>query len=97
MIDFVFTRNGQKNCTTVKAEISTDLSIELSVLPFTFETGKQYAAVLLRNYLNEELKRTIEAAHENGYTQGWQDAKSKKRRKTCFDDTFRKIGEDVAY
>ena len=92
-----FATNGKKDCTTVICRVNTGLDIELPVLLFTWECGSQYAAALLVKHLQENLHEMIEQCHRNGYNQGWQDAKAKKRKKTDFCKEPRSDGLFVAY
>ena len=97
MIDISFERNGNKNCTVVKARIHTDLPVELADIMFEFSCGTQYASALLETYLNMSLQKAIETAHRNGYEQGWKDAKGRKAKAVTFAITFRKPNEKIAW
>ncbi len=90
MFSIDFTRNGDKSCTQVIANIETDLDVELSILTFTWECGEQYAAELLRLYLEREYHDLIEAAHRKSYEEGYRDGKGRKRKKTYFFRNFKK-------
>ena len=95
MIHIEFQRNGDKNCTTAWVRIWTDLAVEKQVIWFGKECNNQVAAELLVRHLTAELRKQIESAHQNGYEQGWRDAKAKRTKATVFDGFFRKHGDSV--
>jgi len=90
MVWITFSTNGQKDCREVKVKVFTELPIEESLIPFSFNAGDQYSAYLLAKYLQDQLEKAIENAHQLAYEQGWKDGKSKKRKKTYFRNSFTK-------
>jgi len=92
MFGINFTRNGDKKCTQVIAAIATDLDIEKSILCFDWECGTQYAAELLRIYLDKKYHDSIKAAHKKAYEEGYKDGRGRKRKKLWFSGDFTKSG-----
>lgn len=92
MFQMRFTRNGEPTCTEVLLKIELDLPIERKLFILKWECERQYAAELLRQYLEKEYCDTIQKAHKDAYEQGWKDAKSKTRKKRNFFKCFRKDG-----
>ena len=96
MFNISFERNGEKNCTVVRARIHTDLDVVNTDLLFAFECQSQYASALLEAYLNKKLGEAIERAHRDAYRKGWNDAKSHKKKATQFETSFRPTGSCIA-
>ncbi len=84
MFTIRFTRNGQKDCTQVHAEINTDLPVDARVFVMKSERSNQISAELLRKYLENEYHNLIEKAHREAYEQGFKDGRQHKRKRTWF-------------
>ncbi|MCK4499669.1 hypothetical protein KAU11_04185 [Candidatus Babeliales bacterium] len=90
MFSIYFTRNGDKECTQVIAQIKTDLDVEKSVLSFTWECEKQYAAELLRIHLDKKLGDYLHDITKKAYEEGYKDGKNKQKKKLWFSRNFTK-------
>jgi len=88
MFSIKFTRNGQKDCTKINAEIDMDLPVEKRIFVFSVDCDYQYASELLCRHLENEYHNLIENAHREAYEQGFKDGKQHKKKKTWFRGQF---------
>ena len=59
-----------RQSTIVELDVHTDLDVELLILPFKFDAGKQYSAALLQNYLNNKITQMGIDRYKDGYEEG---------------------------
>lgn len=90
MFSIDFTRNGDKKCTQVIAQIATDLDVEKSVLSFSWECGRQYIAELLRMHLDKKLGDYLHDTTKKAYEESYKDGKNKQKKKLWFSRNFTK-------
>ena len=76
--------NGEEDCTRVALHVKTDLPCEQSVIIFSFECDRQYAAQLLVDHIAREIRNSLEIIRQKAYTDGWKDAKGKQKKKREF-------------
>lgn len=88
MFSIHFTRNGDKKCTQVIANIETNLDVEKSVLCFQWECGAQYTAELLRQHLNKSIGDYLQSTTREAYHEGYKDGKNKQKKKLWFSRNF---------
>lgn len=62
----------------VKVQITTSIGYNFTL---SYERSCEMDAVLLRNQLQEDLRKKIESIRKDAYELGWKEAKSKKVRK----------------
>lgn len=96
MINFRFTRKC-KQSRSVQIEVETDLYAERPVLSFDFETGYQYSAALLREYLAKQFIEAIRNAHGSAYELGFKDGKAHKKKRKYFNYRFTDKQEDIGW
>jgi len=76
-----FTRNGTKVRCTVCVSIP---NLDARCFFFEWETGAEYAAGLLSDKAEREMRSELESIRRKAYEQGYKDAKAKARKQTYF-------------